>query len=80
MKKTIQIDWEPIATPLDVITTSTGYFKAGLKGKIIGGGEREIFVGKEAQRVVIPEFTLELDNGQKREFCQYGRDFRFACQ
>lgn len=62
-----------------IITTGTGYFKAGLKGKITAGGERDVFLGPRGheQKFTIPEFTIELDGGGKREGCQYGRDFRF---
>jgi len=84
MKQTINVDWQNGSTPLKVVTTSTGFFRPGIKGRIIGGGEREIFVGTPAQSVVIPEFKLELTHKGKTwvhpTLCQYGRDFVFACQ
>lgn len=72
------------ATPqLNVVTTGTGYFKAGLPARIVGGGSRDVFVGPVGHEVkmTVPEFTLELIDANgipyTREFCQYGRDFVF---
>lgn len=67
---------------LEIVTTSTGYFKAGVRGVIVAGGERVVFLGQPAQRTVLPEFTLEFTDEKgktwRKEYCQYGRDFRFA--
>lgn len=66
-------------SPLDVITTGTGYFKPGFSGRIVGGAERLVLLGPHGAEVphTIPEFTLEIA-GRRREFCQFGRDFVFA--
>ena len=66
-------------SPLDVITTGSGYFKPGFKARIVGGAERLVMLGPHGAEVphTIPEFTLEI-GGKRRAFCQYGRDFVFA--
>jgi hypothetical protein len=65
----------------EIITTPTGYFKPGLKGRIVGGGgERAVYLGPDGalQAAKIPEFTILLEGAEfAREFCQYGRDFVF---
>jgi hypothetical protein len=67
---------------IEIITTATGYFKPGLRGRVVNAGEREVFLGASLSRQTLPEFTLEIDGGRGkksvREFCQYGRDFVFA--
>ncbi len=67
-------------SPLAVITTGTGYFKAGHRAQIVAGGERVVYLGPPGHEVEtrIAEFTLLFPNGSRREFCQYGRDFVFA--
>lgn len=66
---------------LNIITTATGYFKPGIKGKIVGINERVIYVGPfgNEQKTIIPEFTLEFidEKGKtwQKDFCQYGKDF-----
>ena len=66
--------------PLAVITTGTGYFRPGLPARIVGGGERRVFLGPPGQETphTLPEFTLQFPAGNRREGCQYGRDFVFA--
>lgn len=67
--------------PLAIITTGTGYFKAGFTGRIIDGGERTVFLGPDSnlKQTVIPEFTVHLDVSKNPvAHCQYGRDFVFA--
>lgn len=61
-----------------IITTATGYWKPGLLGRIVGGAERLAFLGQHAPRTLLPEFTVELDRGERRDFCQFGRDFVFT--
>jgi hypothetical protein len=69
-------------SPLDCITTGTGYFKAGIKCKIIGGGERVVYLGESLTKTTLPEFTLEFIDTKGKPWtksgCQYGRDFVFA--
>jgi len=62
-----------------IITTGTGFFKAGLAGKITAGRGREVFLGPRGReiKVTLPEFTVELDAGGRHDGCQYGRDFVF---
>ncbi len=65
---------------LDCITTGTGYFKAGVPCRIVAGGDRVVYLGPvgHSEKATIAEFTLEFQAGNRREFCQYGRDFVFA--
>ena len=69
---------------IEIVTDgSKGKYKAGLRGWIIGGNDREIFVGTETvgnvnmRELVISEFTVLLENGCQF-LAQYGRDFRFV--
>ena len=77
MRKTTPSD--VASSPLDVISTGTGFFKPGFSGRIVGGAERLVMLGPHGAEVphTIPEFTLEIA-GRRREFCQFGRDFIFA--
>lgn len=65
---------------IEVITTGTGYFKAGLRAKVINITSRDIFPNecRKDSKMTIPEFTLVFPNGNKREFCQFQRDFVLA--
>lgn len=62
-----------------IVTTDKGYFKPGLRGSITDGAERTVWLGPvgNESRHTIPEFTVRLDCGMVKEFCQYGRDFVF---
>lgn len=63
---------------LTVITTAGGYFQPGLRGRIVGASDRLVYLGEPPAPFQLAEFTIELDGGGRREFCQYGRDFVFA--
>lgn len=68
-----------MSNTMRIVTTGTGYFKPGLTGAIVDGAERVVWLGPGGAEVkhTIPEFTIKLDCGMVREFCQYGRDFVF---
>jgi hypothetical protein len=68
---------QPPVAVLLAVTTDTGFFRPGLRAVIIGAGQREIFVGKDCVKFIIPEFTLQFPDGFVKEGCQYGRDFIF---
>lgn len=68
---------QPPVAVLLAVTTSTGFFKPGLRAVIIGASERVAFIGTDCVRMVIPEFTLQFPDGFIKEGCQYGRDFIF---
>jgi hypothetical protein len=70
---------------LKVVTTGRGTYKAGLKGMIIGGGEKTVFLGPDnnVKETRLPIFTLELENPTSSrpiilENAEYSRDFVFA--
>lgn len=72
------------ASAIEIVTDgSKGKYKAGLRGWIIGGNDREIFVGTETvgnvnmRELAISEFTVLLESGCQF-LAQYGRDFRFV--
>jgi hypothetical protein len=69
------------ATPLPIVTTGRGKYKAGIRGTAIHSGDRTVFLGESCARVVLPEFTLELACGDQKwtqEHATYDRDFVFA--
>lgn len=53
------------------------YFKPGVRGWIIAGNERTVFLGSECTETILPEFTV-LTEGGSQVVCQYGRDVVFA--
>lgn len=67
--------------PLAIVTTDTGYFKPGLPGRIIGGSQREVYLGPNGHsfKTIIPEFEVEILD-VRRKFCEYGKDFVFVNQ
>lgn len=72
------------ASGIEVVTDGDkGKYKSGLRGWIIGGLEREVFVGADfvgnvnLRGVKIPEFNILLENGSQF-LGQYGRDFKFS--
>ena len=74
-----------IASPIEIVTTDTGFFKPGLRGRILDAAERTVYLGPNANTVEtrIAEYTVEIDpvapgdRPWRKEFCQYGRDFVF---
>ena len=73
------------STAIEIVTDGNrGKYKPGIKGWIVGGMEREIFIGSDKagkeitlHGVKIPEFTILLENGSQF-LGQYGRDFKFV--
>ncbi len=66
---------------LQVIATGRGQIKPGIRGTILDGGERTVYLGPVGKEVEtkIPEFKVRYGgNGSLREFEQYGRDFVFV--
>lgn len=61
-----------------IITTDTGYFKPGLKGEIVDCNGRTVYLGKDCVQTEMAEFTVKLDSGFVRPYCQLQRDFVFA--
>jgi hypothetical protein len=66
---------------LEIITTGTGTYEEGIRGRIIAGGERVVYLGNPPEKVTLPDFTIELTKDGRtwrQEYAQYGRDFRFT--
>lgn len=66
---------------MNIVTTGTGFFKPGIKGRIVGTPEpRTVFLGPVGQekRHVIAEYSVLLERDTApRTGCQLGRDFIF---
>jgi hypothetical protein len=69
----------PSSPRLAIITTPGGYFQPGLTGFIVAASDRVVYpLSTLAAPLKVPEFTIQLDRGTRRDYCQYGRDFVFA--
>jgi hypothetical protein len=62
-------------TKIPIVTVEGGFFKPGLTGHVVGAGERDVFLNECKAR--LPEFTVVLDAGARRDHCEYGKDFQF---
>lgn len=73
--------WHVVECPemgIAVVTDGDrGQYKAGLKGWIIGGQERTVYLGERLEKTVIPEFFVMLESGCQF-VAQYGRDIVFV--
>jgi hypothetical protein len=72
--------WCDVVSTVGIAVVSAGLprsrYRPGVKGWIVGGTERTVFLGESLSETKLPEFTV-LDEGGGQTLCQYGKDVVF---